>query len=157
MTSRFLPIAGGILLAALVLCPTKAIPQQVTFDKDASARDYIQFQVSEIDQWAKDFPQRFYTAAARPPVDASKLSDAVKASPDEFSAALKQLSSLSGEKDVLAGGAFKEQLDKTLAVAKRVNEAMGTQRFPEALQNDWSLIRTNLNNLAGIYKTEALA
>lgn len=157
MTSRFLPIAGGVLFAALVLCPTRATPQQATFDRDASARDYIQFQVSEIDQWAKDFPQRFYTAAARPPVDASKLSEAVKASPDELAAALKQLSSLSGGKDVLSGGAFKDQLDKTLAVAKLVNEAMGSQRFPESLQSDWTQIRANLNNLAGIYKVQTLA
>src|SRR5579875_175868 len=157
MTSRLLPMAGGVLSLALILCPDRAVPQQVTFDRDASARDYIQFQVAEIEQCARDLPQRFYSAAARPPVDSSKLSEAVKASPDEFAAAVKQLVSLSAAQDVLAGGAFKQQLDKTLAAAARVNEAMGSQRFPEALENDWSQIRTNLNNLAGIYKLTALA
>ena len=159
MISRSIPIAGGVMLMAMLLSPRLAVPapQQVTFDRDASARDYIQFQVSEMQEWAKDFPQRFYTAAARPPVDASKLSDAVKASPDEFAAALTQLATLSNAKDVMTNPDFKQQLDKTLAAAKLLNQAMGAQRFPEALQNDWVQIRTNLNSLAGIYKLETLA
>lgn len=159
MISRSILIVGGAAFAAILLMPGSAAPapQQVTFDRDASARDYIQFQVAEMEQWAKDFPQRFYTAAARPPVDASKLSDAAKSSPDELAAALKQLSALSSAKDVMTSDAFKEQLDKTLAAAKLVNQAMGSQRFPEALQNDWVQIRTNLNSLAGVYKLETLA
>ena len=159
MISPSIPIVGGVALAAMLLMPGSAVPapQQVTFDRDASARDYIQFQVSEMEQWAKDFPQRFYTAAARPPVDASKLSDAAKAGPDEFTAALKQLATLSNAKDVMTNPDFKQQLDKTLAAAKLINQAMGSQRFPDALQNDWVQIRTNLNSLAGVYKLEALA
>src|SRR5205807_822024 len=59
--------------------------------------------------------------------------------------------------DLLTNADFRAQLDKTLAVAKEVNQAMGTQRFPGILQNDWEQIRTNLNSLARVYKTEALA
>jgi len=143
--------------AILLLWSGMATPQQVEFDRDASARDYVQFQVEEISQWVKDFPQRFYTAAARPPVDISKLSDAAKTSPDELAADVKQLAAVTQAKDLMSSSAFKEALDKTLGAAKLVNQAMGSQRFPEALQGDWAQIRVNLNNLAAVYKLQTLA
>jgi hypothetical protein len=38
-----------------------------------------------------------------------------------------------------------------------MNEALGAQRFPQAIEGDWVPIRTNLNNLADIYKLQELA
>jgi hypothetical protein len=152
-------IVGSTAVLAMLICPGSAIPapQQVTFDPNASARDYVQFLVSEIGQWTKDFPQQFYMAAARPPVDATKLSEGVKTSPDELANSVKQLSTLSNANDLPANAAFRDELGKTLAAAKLVNEAMGSQRFPETLQNSWAQIRTNLNSLAQIYKQDSLA
>ena len=159
MRSRLTLGAVCAVCLVLFLCqlPAAPPPQQDGFDRNASARDYVQFLVSEIDQWTKDFPRRFYMAAAQPPVDASKLSDSVKAGADELGASVKQLSSLSTASDVLTNSGFKEQLNKTLASAKEVNQAFGSQRFPEALQTEWSQIRTNLNTLADIYKLDTLA
>jgi hypothetical protein len=159
MLSRSTFIAGCITVAAMLLSPGSAVPapQQVGFDRDASARDYVQFLVSEIDQWTKDFPRRFYAAVVKPPVDESKLSADMKASPDELGNAVKQLLSLSSANDLLANAAFRDELGKALASAKVLNQAMASQRFPEPLQNDWTQIRATLNNLAGIYKLETLA
>lgn len=159
MTSRSIPFVAGAGVLVLLLLPGAALPapQQVQFDPQASARDYVRFLVTEISQWTRDFPQRFYTAATQPPVDSSKLSDAVKASADQLGTAVKQLSQLSGSNDLLTDTAFKDQLDKSLAAAKLVNQALGSQRFPEVLENDWAQIRTNLNSLAQIYKLESLA
>jgi hypothetical protein len=44
-----------------------------------------------------------------------------------------------------------------MAIATQVNQAMGAQRFPAALQSDWDQVRANLNNLSRIYKVEILA
>jgi hypothetical protein len=113
--------------------------------------------VIEIDQWAKDFPHQFYMAAAKPPIDSSKLSESAKASAQDLGDSVKKLSSLVNAKDVLSNAEFKAELDKTIAVGKEVNKTLGSQRFPEVLQNKWELIRVNLNGLAQAYKLETLA
>ncbi len=147
------------VLMAYILCATlprlavsAPLPQE--FDQAASARDYVRFLVLELDQWTKDFPHRFYMAAAQPPVNASKLSEQVKGGADQLGSSVKQLSAASKAKDVLTNPTFRGQLDKTLAAAKQVNEAFGSQRFPKGLRGDWDQIRTNLNSLAQIYKLE---
>jgi len=90
-------------------------------------------------------------------MDASKLSDAVKAGADDLGTSAKQLYALSTSKDVMTNPKFREQVDKTIAAAKQVNQAMGAMRFPDPLITDWEQIRTNLNTLARIYKVESLA
>jgi hypothetical protein len=64
---------------------------------------------------------------------------------------------LSKAQDVLSNAEFKDQLDRTIAAGKQVNQALGSQRFPDVLQNKWEQIRTNLNSLAQIYKLDTLA
>lgn len=157
MLSRYIPT---VCLAAYSVCVSvslMAAPQQPGYDQAVGAQDYVQFLVLELDQWTKDFPHRFYMAATQPSVDASKLSEDVKAGADDLGNSVKQLSSLSKSKDVLSNLKFQGQLGKALAAAKQVNEAFGSQRFPVALRSDWDQIRTNLNSLAQIYKLQTLA
>lgn len=141
-------------LATLLLLPAAA---QSTFDREASARDYAQFLVEQLDQWSQEFPQQFYAAIMRPPLDAAKLSANGKAAPGEFGDSIRRLATLAGEKDILTNAGFRSQLEKTLALAKEVNQAMAAQRFPSVLQSDWEQIRSTLNNLARIYKVETVA
>jgi len=157
MFLRYVPIACvAVCLAWLPgSAPAGAAPQ--ADDRDARAREYVQSLVVEIDQWTKDFPHEFYLAAARPPVDSSKLTDSVKASAQDLGDSVKGLSSLVNAKDLMSSAEFKAQLDKTLAAGKRVNQALGSQRFPEFLQTKWDQIRTNLNGLAQVYKLDTLA
>lgn len=156
MFSRHIPTLCLIGSVALVITlPTLA--QQDNVDRDAYAREQVQFISLELDQWTKDFPHQFYAALMKPPMDASKLSDSVKAGADELGTSVKQLYVLSSSKDVLTNPKFHDQVDKTIAAAKQVNEAMSKMRFPDPMITDWEQIRTNLNTLARIYKVEALA
>jgi len=156
MFRRHIPMVCLIgSIALLVTLPTVA--QQGSVDREAYAREQVQFLTLELDQWTKDFPHQFYAALMTPPRDASKLSDSVKAGAEDLGSSVKDLYALSSTKDVTTNAKFKEQMEKTIAAAKQVNQAMGTQRFPDPLQSDWEQIRTNLNSLARIYKVEALA
>jgi hypothetical protein len=156
MFSRHIPVVCLLSSVALfVTLPTVA--QQDGVDRDKYAREQVQFMAMELDQWTKDFPHQFYAAMMKPPMDANKFSDAMKAGADDLGNAVKQLYVLSSAKDVATSPKFKEQLDKTLAAAKNVNQAIGVQRFPDPLLTDWEQIRGNLNRLAQIYKVETLA
>jgi len=159
MHSRYIPMACVAACCAWLplSAPASPGPQQDGSDRDARAREYVRILVVEIDQWTKDFPHQFYLAAARPPVDSSKLPDGVKAGAQDLGDSVTRLSSLSKAMDVLSNAEFRNQLDKSLAAAKQVNEALGSQRFPDVLQNKWDQIRTNLNSLAQIYKLDTLA
>jgi hypothetical protein len=138
------------LLALLV----SAAPQD---DRDARAREYVQFLVLQLDQWSQEFPHQFYLAMMRPPVDASKMSAGAKAAAGELGDSIGRLASLSNARDLMTNAGFRSQVDKALAAAKDLNLAMSTQRFPTSLQSDWEQIRSTLNNLARIYKLEMLA
>lgn len=150
MQLRWLLCSAGLL--ALLL---SAAPQDV--DRDGYARSYVQFQVQQLDQWRSEFPQQFYANLLKPPVDSSKLSETAKASAGELGGAIKRLAELSNAKDLLSNAEFRTQLDKALASSKELNQAMSTQRFPAPLQSSWDQMRSIMNNLARVYKLEALA
>ena len=77
---------------------------------EAYAREHVRFLVLQLDQWSKEFPQQFYAALMRPPVDSSKLSEAAKAGPGELGESIKRLAALSGANDVLTNAEFRNQL-----------------------------------------------
>ena len=127
------------------------------FDREASARDYVQFLVTELDQWTKSFPYDYNTALMRPPVDAAKVAEGAKSGAGELRQSVVRLSALSTAKDLLTSAEFRGELSKAMTAGTQVNQAMGAQRFPASLQSDWDQVRTNLNNLARIYKVDTLA
>jgi len=150
---------GTGILAVSVACFLFALlpgNAQEAYDRDAYARDHVQFLVLQLDQWSTEFPQQFYAALMRPPVDSTKLSEAAKSSAGELGESLRQLATLSKANDVLTNAGFRRQLDLTLAASKQLNQAMAAQKFPTVLQNSWDQIRSTLNNLARIYKAETL-
>src|SRR5206468_1008889 len=63
-------------VAVLLLVAWCATPQ--VFDREKSAREYVQFLVLQLDQWSREYPQQFYAALMKPPVDSSKMSEAAK-------------------------------------------------------------------------------
>jgi len=133
-----------------------AAPQEA-IDREAYARDYVRFLALQLNQYSREFPQQFNAAVIKPPVDASKLSEAAKASAAELGASIEKISSLAKAQDVMTNAGFRAQLDKALSSAKELNQVMASQRFPTNLQSDWDQVRSNLNNLARIYKLESLA
>src|SRR6266853_5549518 len=118
------------LLAVCLLMVGVCANSQDGFDREKSAREYVQFLVLQLDQWSKEFPQRFYAAMMRPPVDSSKLSEAAKAGPAELGESIKRLTALSTAPDLMTNAAFRNQLAQTLAATKEMNQAMSVQRFP---------------------------
>jgi len=144
------------VVLSLAVCAATLAAQE-PFDRDAYARDHVRFLVQQLEQWTKDFPQAFNAALLKPPVDASKLPEAAKSGGEEFTRSVKRLVELSPAHDVLTSAAFKSELQKTLASMKEVNQAFGSQRFPALLQNDWDQVRSTLNDLARVYRVEALA
>jgi hypothetical protein len=130
---------------------------QDSFDREKSAREYVQFLVLQLDQWSKEFPQQFYAAVMKPPVDSTKLSEAAKAGPAELGESIKRLAALSAAPDLMTNPEFRNQLTHTLAATKEMNQAMSVQRFPAPLQSSWDQIRSTLNNLARVYKVEMVA
>jgi hypothetical protein len=150
----FMPLRRFPFLLALLALLVSAAPQD---DRDARAREYVQFLVLQLDQWSQEFPHRFYLAMMRPPVDAAKMSAGARAGAGELGDSIGRLASLSKARDLMTNAGFRSQVDKALAAAKDVNLAMSTQRFPTSLQSDWDQIRSTLNNLARIYKLEMLA
>ena len=157
MLSRRLPIACLVVCAVCLLGALMIAAPQDAVDRDAYARDHVRFLALQLDQWSKELPQQFYTAVMKPPVDASKLSEAAKASAGELGDSMHKLASLAGAKDVLTNAEFRNQLDKSLASAKELNQAMASQRFPVSLQSNWDQVRSTLNHLARVYKLEMLA
>jgi hypothetical protein len=154
--SRFAVASLAVCSVSILGLLVRAAPQD-GYDRDASAREYVQFLVLQLNQWSKEFPDRFYRAMMQPPVDAGKLSPAAKSGAGELGDGLQRLASLSNAKDLMTNGEFRGQLDKTLAASKDLNQGMASQRFPAALQSDWDQIRSTLNNLARVYKLDTLA
>jgi len=152
MRLRRLPI----LCMMVALIGGLAAPQEA-IDREAYARDYVRFLALQLNQYSKEFPQQFNAAVMKPPVDSTKLSEAAKASAAELGASIEKLSSLAKVQDVMTNAGFRAQLDKALSSAKELNQVMASQRFPTNLQSDWDQVRSNLNNLARIYKRESLA
>ena len=142
------------LCAATVLSP--AAPQAAS-DGEMRAREYIQFLVQQLDQWTRDLPQAYNLAMVRPPVDVSALSEPEKAGAGNLRESVQRLTALSQVNDLPVNPAFRAQLEKTVQTAAPVNAALGKQRFPESIENDWGQIRTTLNSLAAIYKYPELA
>src|SRR5215467_13006811 len=118
----------ALIAVGMVLAGVRAVPQD--FDREKSAREYVQFLVVQLEQWVNEFPQQFYAASMKPPVDASKMSEAAKSGPGELGDAIKKLASLSSAPDLLHSSAFRSQVEKMLAVMKETNQAMSAQRFP---------------------------
>ena len=146
---------GFAMGVCVLMLLTPAAPQD--YDREAYARSYVQFLVQQIDQWTKTFPRDYNAALMRPPVDASKLSEAAKAGANELRDCVTRLAELSGAKDVLTNAEFRSEVEKAIAVSSQMNQAMGAQRFPAALYGDWDQVRVQLNNLARVYRVETLA
>src|SRR5690242_4196738 len=117
-----------LCVVGLLLAGVPGSPQE--FDREKSAREYVRFLVVQLEQWVNEFPQQFYAASMKPPVDAAKMSEAAKSGPAALAEAIKKLATLSSAPDLLTNSAFRAQVEKTLAVMKETNQAMSVQRFP---------------------------
>src|SRR4051812_48706997 len=116
---------GDIRLMFVAVCAAmivpSAVPQSIP-DPDTRAREYVQFLVTELDQWTRDLPQAYNLAMVQPPVVASRLSEPAKASAANLRDAVTQLAALSKAPNLMANAEFKAQLEKTISAASPMNE-----------------------------------
>src|ERR1700751_3382642 len=126
--NRFAIACLALCFIGLVAVPSAA-PQE-KYNRDAYAREYVQFLVQELDQWTKEFPRQFYSALIQPPRDSSKLSESAKSGPADFGDAVKRLASMRSRKALFTNADFRNKVEKPLAAAKQANLAMASQRFP---------------------------
>lgn len=143
------------LLTGLAVC--LAAQAQDGVDREKYAREYVQFLVLQLDQWTKGFPHEYNLALVKPPVEASRMTETAKGGANDMREAVVRLQTLAGAPDVVKNAAFRAEMEKSLAVAKQVNDSLGAQRFPVNLHSDWDQIRGSLNNLARIYQLPQLA
>ena len=143
------------VFACLFALLPSAVPQE-KYDRDAYAREYVQFLVQELDQWTKGFLassiQRFcsrrgtpanYRKAPRPAPATGRSGETIGVVSTVERPPYQRRFSKPGGQDAGRG--------------QQVNLAMSSQRFPDPLQSDWEQMRTALNSLAEIYKVEYLA
>src|SRR5215472_4942722 len=105
---RILRYSIPILLA----CAAWLLAAQEGYDREKYAADYIRFLVLQLNQWNKEFPQQFYAAVVKPPIDATKLSEAAKAGPGELGDSLQKLAALGSAQNLSSNGEFRAQLEK---------------------------------------------
>src|SRR5436189_4006861 len=98
------------------------------YDRDRYVREHVQFLVLQLDQWSKEFPQQFYAALMKPPIDSSKMSEAAKSGAAELADSIKMLVAFSTAPDLTTNAQFRIQVEKTLAATKEMNQAMSVQR-----------------------------
>src|SRR5215831_7063454 len=110
------------LLLLSVLVFGAGLLAQDGLDRNAYAHDHVKFLIDQLAQWTKDFPQAYNAALLKPPVDASKLSEAAKAGGEEFGESVKRLAALRDAKDLLTNVGFRNELQKTLGAMKSLNE-----------------------------------
>ncbi|PYT12196.1 MAG: hypothetical protein DMG59_24085, partial [Acidobacteria bacterium] len=95
MRSRYVLLEWLVVCFALLAAPLRGAAPQEGHDREAYAREYVQFLVLQLDQWSKGLPRDYNMALMRPPVDAGKLSESAKAGADDLSNSIKHLASLS--------------------------------------------------------------
>ena len=77
------------------LCLLASLLAQNGYDREASARDYVQFLVLQLDQWTRSFPGDYNAALLRPPVDVGKLPEAARSGATDLRESIVRLGELS--------------------------------------------------------------
>ena len=108
---------------------------------------------SVIDRVAKrsgDFKEEFDREIGRT-ADGKHMEERAKHRADEQHDAAKRLRDVFGDKKDKNAPQVREQVDKVLAAASEVNRVMNDHRFTDKLQQDWTLLKGDLDALAAVY------
>src|ERR1700756_377853 len=76
---------------------------------------------------------------------------------DDLRSTIQELVARENDPDLLTNPQVKTLVDRAYTISKETNAALGTQRWPQSLQNDWGYVRVNLTSLFRVYNDEALA
>ena len=151
MLSPYFRAAGLTLSAALFfVCPhTQAIAQDANRDTVYTKTDVGDL-VQRVAKRSGEFKTQFDRAVERT-MDGPKLEERAKHRADDLHDSAKKLQDVFGDKKDKNNPAVREKVDKTLALGSELSTVMKQHRFTDKLQQDWDLLRSDLNALAGIY------
>lgn len=151
MLSPYFRAAGLTLAAALffVCQNTQAIAQDANRDTVYAKTDVGDL-VQRVAKRSGEFKTEFDRAIAHT-MDGPKLEDRAKHRADDLHDSAKKLHDVFGDKKDKNNPAVREKVDKTLALGSELSTVMKQHRFTDKLQQDWDLLRSDLNALAGIY------
>jgi len=89
-------------------------------------------------------------------MDAKHMEERAKHRADDVHDAAKRLKDVFGDKRDKNSPAVRDQIDKVLASGSELSKVMQDHRFTDKLQQDWLLLRSDLNALAGVYNLTPL-
>jgi hypothetical protein len=148
-----------IYLAGAALLLASPVPKMAAQDAN---RDVIVSMTNAgeiVDRLGKrtgDFKEEFDKAVDHSLMDGSKLEDRAKHRADDLHDAAKKLKDVFNDKKDKNNPDVRKEVDKTLAAGSDVNQIMRAHRFTDKLQENWDLLRGDLNALAAVYSLSPL-
>lgn len=151
MLSPYFRAAGLTLAAALffVCQHTQAVAQDANRDTVYAKTDVGDL-VQRVAKRSGEFKTAFDRAVSHT-MDGPKLEERAKHRADDLHDSAKKLQDVFGDKKDKNNPAVREKVDQTLSMGSEVSTVMKEHRFTDKLQQDWDLLRSDLNALAGIY------
>jgi hypothetical protein len=151
MHSPYFRAAGVTVAAALCLMfpETRAAAQDANRDT-VYARTDVKDLVQRVAKRSGEFKEEFNHAVSHT-MDGPKLEDRAKHRADNLHESAKKLQDVFGDKKDKNNPAVRDHVDKTLALGSELSNMMKEHRFTDKLQQDWDLLRSDLNALAEVY------
>jgi len=112
--------------------------------------------VDRVEKKSGEFKGAFNNAVEHSTMDGTKLEGNAKKRADNLHDAAKKLGDVFHDKRDKNNPAVRDQTDRTIAAASELNHIMNTHRFTDKLQQDWGLLRADLNALAAVYNLSPL-
>lgn len=148
-------------LRTILLAGVLVIPGAVSYAQDANREVVLSPNdvgtiVDRVEKKTGDFKGDFNKAVEHSMIDDTKLEGNAKKRADDLHEAAEKLGNVFHDKRDKNNPAVREQADKTIAAASELNRVMTSHRFTDKLQQDWDLLRADLNALAAVYNLSPL-
>jgi hypothetical protein len=150
MSSRYCRAAGVLAAALFLVCPhTRAVAQDANRDTVLAKTD-VRDLVQRVARRSGEFKEEFDKAVSHT-MDGPRLEERAKHRADDLHDSAKKLHDVFSDKKDKNNPAVRDRVDKTLAMGSEISGMMKEHRFTDKLQQDWELLRSDLNALAGVY------
>ena len=140
--------AARALLAAGLIVPVCA--QDANRDVVMAPTD-VGGVVDRVQRLTGEFKGNFDRAVSHSMIDGTRLEANAKHRADDLHDAANRLGDVFHDKRDKNNPAVRDQADRTIAAASELNRVMMNHRFTDKLQQQWGMLRSDLNALAQVY------
>jgi len=147
-SSLYACVAAGLLL--LGGTPARVRAQDANRDVVVTPSD-VGGVVDRVQKLTGQFKGEFDRAVSHSMMDGTRLEANAKHRADDLHDAANHLGDVFHDKRDKNNPAVRNQADRVLSFASDVNRVMMHHRFTDKLQQDWDLLRSDLNALAQVY------